>query len=266
MITLAAASQKGGGAETTTNLAIGGKLAADGARVLYIDLDPQMNLSTTLKAATSGVASSLDVLTGDATIAEAAQGIGSYHVVPASRLNGKADDLMSSVGKDYRLRKALSTVADDYDFVPEDTEGRQAYNFAILDTPPALGTLTVNALTAADWVVIPAQADTYSLDGVTDLAATIEAIREYTNPDLKIGGILLTRYNPRTSMSRIIHEDAEAMAAELNTKVFRAWIREATAIKEAQAVKQSIFEYAPSAKVAYDYRFFIEELMGDIHG
>ncbi|MCI9494297.1 ParA family protein [Adlercreutzia mucosicola] len=253
MITLAAASQKGGVAKTTTNLAIGGKLAADGARVLYIDLDPQMNLSTTLKAATSGVASSLDVLTGDATIAEAAQGIGSYHVVPASRLNGKADDLMSSVGKDYRLRKALSTVADDYDF-------------AILDTPPALGTLTVNALTAADWVVIPAQADTYSLDGVTDLAATIEAIREYTNPDLKIGGILLTRYNPRTSMSRIIHEDAEAMAAELNTKVFRAWIREATAIKEAQAVKQSIFEYAPSAKVAYDYRFFIEELMGDIHG
>ena len=253
MITLAAASQKGGVAKTTTNLAIGGKLAADGARVLYIDLDPQMNLSTTLKAATSGVASSLDVLTGDATIAEAAQGIGSYHVVPASRLNGKADDLMSSVGKDYRLRKALSTVADDYDF-------------AILDTPPALGTLTVNALTAADWVVIPAQADTYSLDGVTDLAATIEAIREYTNPDLKIGGILLTRYNPRTSMSRSIHEDAEAMAAELNTKVFRAWIREATAIKEAQAVKQSIFEYAPSAKVAYDYRFFIEELMGDIHG
>jgi len=253
MITLAAASQKGGVAKTTTNLAIGGKLAADGARVLYIDLDPQMNLSTTLKAATSGVASSLDVLTGDATIAEAVQGIGSYHVVPASRLNGKADDLMSSVGKDYRLRKALSTVADNYDF-------------AILDTPPALGTLTVNALTAADWVVIPAQADTYSLDGVTDLAATIEAIREYTNPDLKIGGILLTRYNPRTSMSRIIHEDAEAMAAELNTKVFRAWIREATAIKEAQAVKQSIFEYAPSAKVAYDYRFFIEELMGDIHG
>ncbi len=253
MITLAAASQKGGVAKTTTNLAIGGKLTADGARVLYIDLDPQMNLSSTLKAATSGVASSLDVLTGDATIAEAAQGIGGYHVVPASRLNGKADDLMSSVGKDYRLRKALSTVADDYDF-------------AILDTPPALGTLTVNALTAADWVVIPAQADTYSLDGVTDLAATIEAIREYTNPDLKIGGILLTRYNPRTSMSRIIHEDAEAMAAELNTKVFRAWIREATAIKEAQAVKQSIFEYAPSAKVAYDYRFFIEELMGDIHG
>ena len=131
MITLAAASQKGGVAKTTTNLAIGGKLAADGARVLYIDLDPQMNLSTTLKAATSGVASSLDVLTGDATIAEAAQGIGSYHVVPASRLNGKADDLMSSVGKDYRLRKALSTVADDYDFVPEDTEGRQAYIYDI---------------------------------------------------------------------------------------------------------------------------------------
>lgn len=253
MITLAAASQKGGVAKTTTNLAIGAKLAQDGARVLYIDLDPQMNLSTTLKAATAGVASSLDVLTGDATIAEAAQHIDGYAVVPANRLNGKADDLMSSVGKDYRLRKALAAVADDYDY-------------AILDTPPALGTLTVNALTASDWVVIPAQADAYSLDGVTDLAATIEAIREYTNPDLKIGGILLTCYNPRTSISRVIHEDAEAMAAELGTKVFRAWIREATVVKEAQAVKQSLFEYAPSAKVAYDYRFFIEELMEDVNG
>ena len=251
MITLAAASQKGGVAKTTTNLAIGAKLVEDGARVLYVDLDPQMNLSTTLKAQTAGVLSSLDVLTGDATVADAAQSIDGYDVVPASRLNGKADDLMPSVGKDYRLRKAL--VAENYDY-------------AILDTPPALGTLTVNALTAASWVVIPAQADAYSLDGVTDLAATIQAIREYTNPDLKIAGILLTRYNPRTSISKIIHEDAEAMAAELDTKVFRAWIREATVIKEAQAVKQPIFAYAPSSKVAYDYRFFIEELMEGING
>lgn len=112
----------------------------------------------------------------------------------------------------------------------------------------------MNALTAASWVVIPAQADAYSLDGVTDLAATIQAIREYTNPDLKIAGILLMRYNPRTPISKIIREDAEAMAAELDTKVFRAWIREATVIKESQAVKQSLFAYAPSAKVAYDYR------------
>lgn len=169
MITLAAASQKGGVAKATTNLAIGAKLVEDGARVLYIDLDPQMNLSTTLKAQTGGVLSSLDVLTGEAGVAAAAQTIDGYDAVPASRLNGKADDLMPSVGKDYRLRKALEAVAENYDY-------------AILDTPPALGTLTVNALTAASWVVIPAQADAYSLDGVTDLAATIQAIREYTNP------------------------------------------------------------------------------------
>lgn len=253
MITLAAASQKGGVAKATTNLAIGAKLVEDGARVLYIDLDPQMNLSTTLKAQTGGVLSSLDVLTGEAGVAAAAQTIDGYDAVPASRLNGKADDLMPSVGKDYRLRKALEAVSDRYDF-------------AILDTPPALDTLTVNALTAASWVVIPAQADAYSLDGVTDLAATIQAIREYTNPDLKIAGILLMRYNPRTPISKIIREDAEAMVAELDTKVFRAWIREATVIKESQAVKQSLFAYAPSAKVAYDYRFFIEELLEDING
>ena len=105
MITLAAASQKGGVAKTTTNLAIGAKLTQDGARVLYIDLDPQMNLSTTLKAATAGVASSLEVLTGEATIAGAAQLIDGYAVVPASRLNGKADDLMSSVGQSACARR-----------------------------------------------------------------------------------------------------------------------------------------------------------------
>lgn len=123
-------------------MAIGAKLVEDGARVLYIDLDPQMNLSTTLKAQTGGVLSSLDVLTGEAGVAAAAQTIDGYDAVPASRLNGKADDLMPSVGKDYRLRKALEAVSDRYDF-------------AILDTPPALDTLTVNALTAASWVVIP---------------------------------------------------------------------------------------------------------------
>lgn len=123
MITLAAASQKGGVAKATTNLAIGAKLVEDGARVLYIDLDPQMNLSTTLKAQTGGVLSSLDVLTGEAGVAAAAQTIDGYDAVPASRLNGKADDLMPSVGKDYRLRKALEAVSDRYDF-------------AILDTPP----------------------------------------------------------------------------------------------------------------------------------
>ena len=105
-----------------------------------------------------------------------------------------------------------------------------------------------------------------TLLAVSPLAATIQAIREYTNPDLKIAGILLMRYNPRTPISKIIREDAEAMAAELDTKVFRAWIREATVIKESQAVKQSLFAYAPSAKVAYDYRFFIEELLEDING
>ncbi|MFR7404131.1 MAG: ParA family protein [Coriobacteriaceae bacterium] len=99
MITLAAASQKGGVAKATTNLAIGAKLVEDGARVLYIDLDPQMNLSTTLKAQTGGVLSSLDVLTGEAGVAAAAQTIDGYDAVPASRLNGKADDLMPSVGK-----------------------------------------------------------------------------------------------------------------------------------------------------------------------
>ena len=130
-----------------------------------------------------------------------------------------------------------------------------------MDTPPALGILTVNALTACDSVIIPAQADIYSLQGIEQLAETMKPVKKYCNPALRIEGILLTRYSPRSVLSREVAELAEQLAVKLNTKLFKATIREAIAVKEAQISQQSLYSYAPKAKVTEDYTALIDELI-----
>ena len=247
MKTLSAINHKGGTAKTTTNLALGAYLTGKGKKVLYVDLDPQQNLCKTLGADLS-LPTSLEVLVGDVTISEAIQKVGKYAVVPSSKRAGKVDQLIDDVGRDYRLKNALDEVSSSYDY-------------AIIDTPPALGTLVINCLTACDGIVIPAQADIYSVDGLEDLASTIASVRKYTNPDLKVLGILLTRYSPRTNISQVIYEMASQRAEEFGTKVFKSTIREAVAIREAQAVGQDIFSYAGKSKVASDYEEFAKEAM-----
>ena len=150
-----------------------------------------------------------------------------------------------------RLKSALEAIAKSYDFI-------------IIDTPPALGILTINALTAADGVIIPAQASIYSLQGIGQLAATIKAVQQHTNPALQIYGILITRYNGRAILSRDISELLTDTAEQLKTKVFETRIREAIAIKEAQAHRQNIFDYAAKTNPAKDYNAFIDELLKDL--
>ena len=124
--------------------------------------------------------------------------------------------------------------------------------------------MTVNALTAATDVVIPAQADILSLQGIDALADTIKVVRKYCNRQLKVRGILLTRYNPRSVLTAEVTKLMQAVAKRIGVKLYTATIREAIAIKEAQIQQQSLFTYAPKAKVTADYRAFIEELQEDI--
>ena len=134
------------------------------------------------------------------------------------------------------------------------------YDYIIIDTPPALGTLTVNALTACAGAIIPAQAEIHSLQGIGLLNDAIEAVKKYCNRDLYIKGIVITRYNGRTVLSKDMRDNLEAIAAQLHTKVFKEPIRECISIKEAQAAQQSIFEYAPRSNAARDYMALIDEL------
>ena len=166
----------------------------------------------------------------------------------ANKALAGADAFIADTGKEYRLKEALDGIKGQYDYI-------------IVDTPPALGILTVNALTACDSVIIPAQADIYSLQGIEQLAETMKPVKKYCNPALKIEGILLTRYSPRSVLSREVAELAEQLAAKLNTKLFKATIREAIAVKEAQISQQSLYSYAPKAKVTEDYTALINELI-----
>ena len=247
MKTIAIINQKGGVGKSTTASQLASGLSLKGYRTLSVDLDAQGNLSYTAGAKTDG-ATALGVLTGEVKTEDAIQHTQSGDIIPANKALAGADAFIADTGKEYRLKEALESVSGSYDF-------------CIIDTPPALGILTINALTACNSVIIPAQADIYSLQGIEQLAETMKPVKKYCNPALAIEGILLTRYSPRSVLSRDIADLAEQLAEKLGTKLFKATIREAIAVKEAQISQQSLFAYAPKAKVTEDYTAFVEEVL-----
>lgn len=247
MEVIAVINQKGGVGKSTTALAIGAGLSLKGFSVLYIDLDAQGNLSYTLRASIQGY-NAMGVLQRPETIKEEIQHTGGADIIASSTALAGADTLLTETGKEYRLREALELIKNDYDY-------------CIIDTPPALGILTVNALTACNGAIIPAQADIYSLQGITQLNSTIETVKKYCNPALTIMGIVLTRFSSRAIITREVTELIEQTAQSLNTKVYNTKIRECTALKEAQAMKDNIFAYAPKSNATADYKALIDEIL-----
>lgn len=239
-------NQKGGVGKTTTAAALGAGLFLKGKRILFIDLDPQGNLTYSLDAQAAKV-NILDILTYAEPIKSGLKSIVEGDILISSPELAAADLIINETGKEYRLRELIEPLKREYDFI-------------IIDTPPALGILTINALTASDKAIIPAQADIYSLQGIGQLYETLRAVQRYTNPGLTVAGILLTRYNSRAVISKNITEAIENTAAALNTRVFDAKIREGVAVKEAQAMQQNIFSYAPKSNPALDYMELVDEV------
>jgi len=247
---IAIINQKGGVGKSTTAHAIGAGLILRGRKVLYIDLDAQGNLSYTLGADSTGLTglSALEVLEGQTTASKAVQHTQQGDIIASSPALAGADTVLTAVGKEYRLKEALDGIQGQYDFI-------------VIDTPPALGILTINALTACRGCIIPAQADIYSLHGISQLYSSIQTVRKYCNPALKVMGILLTRYNARAVIGREVAEMLEQTAGQMHTKLYKSRIREGTAIKEAQAVKVDIYSYAPRSNAASDYSSLVDEIM-----
>ncbi|MBR2223928.1 MAG: ParA family protein [Christensenellaceae bacterium] len=241
-------NQKGGVGKTTTASALIAGLAQRGRKCLAIDTDPQCNLTSLAGITQQEQGTILGVLMKETDAASAVKTAEKYSLLPSSPALSGADAFIVSTGREYRLKEAIRAISGQFDDV-------------VIDTPPTLGILTINALTACDQVIIPAQADLFSLQGIEQLFTTIEPVKKYCNPHLEVAGILLTRFNSRTILSKEIAELASQIANRNGTRLFAAKIREATSIKEAQILRRNIFDYAPNAKVAEDYNNFIDELL-----
>jgi chromosome partitioning protein len=238
--TIAVLSQKGGTGKTTTVRTLADVLRRKGRRVLAVDLDPQGNLSDYFDVPPDAEPTIGDVLLGRATVAEAQQD----GVVPANLTLAEAElSLAGKMGRELTLRKALGSVADDYDLV-------------LVDCPPSLGLLTVNALVAADHALITAEAQYFALQGVEQALEVVELARESLNPKLSWIGVVLTIADLRTVHSR----EAQATLKEhIGDKLFAATIRQSIAYAESAERAVSILDHRPD--LGADYEALAEELL-----
>ena len=245
-------NQKGGVCKTTSALALGEALRLKGFSVLFVDCDPQADLTYTLNASQKGLTLK-DVLEKKVPAAEVIQR------TPAGDVIASCPDLASAdkwLTDPRALRKALEPLRGQYDYV-------------VIDTPRALAMLAIIAFAASDDIIITATADVYTLNAVTQLNDTVSLIREKINPSLRIAGILMCRQDARTIISRDIEEILRQQAKEkLGTKVFRTTIRQGKHVREAALLQRGLFDYAPGSNPAQDYMSFTEEYLegGLTHG
>jgi chromosome partitioning protein len=240
-------NQKGGVGKTTTSLALGSGLIRMGKKVLFVDLDAQGNLTFCLGADNRHL-TALDLLTHRAHADQVIQHTDQGDVIASSPNLAGMDTILTTTGREYRLSEALSPIREEYDYI-------------IIDTPPSLGVLTINAMTFSTGVIIPAFADIFSLQGIDLLYGSIQAVRKSTNPDLKILGIVMTKHNPRTILSRDLTETMDETAKLIGTRRFKTAIRECISIKESQTLQRDIFSYAPRSNASKDYLTFTEEVL-----
>jgi chromosome partitioning protein len=241
-------NQKGGVGKTTTTSAVAAGFKLKGYKVLCVDLDPQSNLSFSSGAETEDCPTIYEILKGEAKTAFSIQKMPSFDIVSSNILLSGIELEFTQTGREFLLKEALNSVKDKYDYI-------------FIDTPPALSILTVNAFTASDYIVIPMLTDIFSLQGIAQLSETIDRVRKYCNPNLKVEGIVLTKYNKRTVLSREIKGTAELIAEKLNTSIFNSTIRSSVAIMEAQTNQQDIYNYSPKNAAAQDYMDLVEELI-----
>ncbi|WP_308116541.1 ParA family protein [Leifsonia poae] len=237
-------NQKGGVGKTTTVVNLSAALAKSGARVLVIDLDPQGNASTALSVEhREGTPSVYDVIVNDKELDEVIQKSPEFDglfVVPATiDLAGAEIELVSMVAREQRLSRSLATFLEEYDF-----------DYVLIDCPPSLGLLTINAFVAATEVLIPIQCEYYALEGLSQLLKNIQLIEKHLNPKLRVSTILLTMYDSRTNLA---HQVAEDVREHFPKEVLNTIIPRSVRISEAPSYGQSVISYDTNSPGSLSY-------------
>ena len=241
---IAIATEKGGVGKTTTAVNLCAGLAEMHYRVLAIDMDGGGGMTRVIGIPMDNNESVYHLLQGEKTAPEVSWEWNDFLVWPSTgQLASFPVEIVDKMGRELFLRRALSTIKDEYDFV-------------IIDSPPTLDLLTINGLTAATDVIVPLEASYLSMEGLGGVLGTIEGVREFYNPDLWILGFLLTRVN---SQKKLVAQVKDSMVAEFGKAVFNIMVRNNVKVEEAPGFHQSIFTYDPDGRGSYDYHKLAEE-------